>query len=600
MCAIQLNMTPEDEQDDKMIGRSRRNLKKFTKAYNTTTKPIQRKRSKARQQQEQEGESSRRVVVDDDGVGGSGRDGGGRRGRMDEVERVVVPPRRRARDFFKWGHKRRQILNAELYRDVSGVDGDEGVGGGGFRNGVGGGGGGGGKGGGGVVAFGGRARFRYGNPDLVVTGWLSKRGRSLGRRVERYVELRGSTLSNRRREGGEPTWTVNVRGCQVLVGPGREIVIKVAKEWMSLYAGSDGSHEMWLNALRSVSTSVADFYDFGNMIGKGAYSEVLLAKDKNRNELCAVKVLERSDIEHERLIDRELLVLKKLAHPNIVQVIDVFDSSKETYVVMEYLAGGELLDMITEHDHLSERNARLVIKEVLEAVEYLHDNNVVHRDIKPENILCVNRSWPLRVKITDFGLSKVLGRGASDRVMRSQCGTAYYLAPEVANREKYGKPVDLWACGVVLYVMLAGKFPFYGDTDEKFMRRLRNGVKFPDKEWRNISPAAKALIKGLLDPNPSTRLTARGALQHRWITGNDSEGLTSSSRPAQAADQSRRNAQTQFNAHNEPMSLQLTSFIPHSIRKRNASRAVEFCDVDDVLRTDDATNGFKRPKAFEI
>ena len=555
MCAIQLNMALEDVQHD---ARSRRNLNPLK--YAAAPSPIRNSHSQTKE--------------------------------VRRSQQLRLPNRRR-RDYFKWGRKRRQLENAELYqehpisRDVSSEEFVEtkrspySV----------------------VNGYGspsGRVRFRYGNPDLLVTGWLTKRGRSLGRRVERFVELRGSTLSNRRREGGEPTWTVNVRGCQVLTGPNKEIVIKVAKEgWMSLYAHSQSSYEMWLNALKSVSTHVTDFYELGNMIGKGAYSEVLLARDKNRNELCAVKVLERSDVEHERLIDRELIVLKKLAHPNIVQVIDVFDSSKETFVVMEYLAGGELLDMITQHDHLSERNARHVIKAVLEAVDYLHRNNVVHRDIKPENILCVNRSWPLRVKITDFGLSKILGNNSSNKAMRSQCGTAYYLAPEVIDREKYGKPVDLWACGVVLYVMLAGKFPFYGDTDEKFMRRLKSGVRFPEREWRSIAPAAKSLIRGLLDPNPATRLHAQQALQHPWITGSDSEGLVSSSRPALAADRRRKQAQTQFNAHTEPMSLQLSRFIPPSIRKENAARAAEFSDVGEVLRTDDPQVQLLGSKDFE-
>lgn len=394
-------------------------------------------------------------------------------------------------DVFKWGRKKREVFGARaaLFQD-------------GISN---------------SVLHTDAPPLRYSNSNIRVAGWLSKRGKRLGSRIDRFFELRGSILSNARSENSRPTWSVNVRGSKVLSGPGREIIFKVNKTFTSFYAPNDELHEKWIKALQAVSGNVTDYYDFGKLIGRGAYSEVFIARDKSKNELCAIKVLERTNAEHAKLIDRELTVLKMLHHQNIVQIYDIFDAARETYVVMEYLAGGELLDMITDSDHLSERNSKQVIREVLQAIEYLHARGIVHRDVKPENILCVNRAWPLRVKLTDFGLSKFVGcaEDGTERVMRSQCGTTYYLAPEIANNLAYSKPVDLWACGVVLYVMLAGKFPFYGDSDAKFMRRLRAGVKFPDKEWSGVSADAKALVRGLLDPSPASRLTASQALQHR-------------------------------------------------------------------------------------
>lgn len=407
--------------------------------------------------------------------------------------------------------------------------------------------------------------LRYSNSNLCIAGWLSKRGKRLGSRVDRFFQLNGSILSNSRSETSRPTWFVNVRGSKVLSGPGKQIIFKVNKTFTSFYAPTDELHNRWMRALQAVCGNVTDFYDFGKLIGRGAYSEVFIARDKQRNELCAVKVLERSNGEHAKLIDRELAVLRMLNHANIVQIYDIFDSARETYVVMEYLAGGELLDLITESDHLSERNSKHVIREVLQAIQYLHARGIVHRDVKPENILCVNRAWPLRVKLTDFGLSKMVGLPSSDgteRVMRSQCGTAYYLAPEIANNTPYSKPVDLWACGVVLYVMLAGKFPFYGDTDEKFMRRLRAGVKFPDKEWAAVSSDAKSLVRGLLDPKPESRLTAIQALQHRWLSDDSMADVdvTSSSVPSVAAQRSHHRQRVQYDAITEPLSLQLAEF----------------------------------------
>lgn len=431
--------------------------------------------------------------------------------------------------------------------------------------------------------------LRYSNSNLRVAGWLSKRGKRLGSRVDRFFELRGSILSNARTDTSRPTWSVNVRGSKVQPGPAREIIFKVNKTHTSFFAPTDELHAKWIKALQAVSGNVTDYYDFGKLIGRGAYSEVFIARDKAKNELCAVKVLERSNTEHAKLIDRELAVLRMLNHQNIVQIYDIFDSARETYVVMEYLAGGELLDMITESDHLSEKNAKQVIREVLQAVQYLHARGIVHRDVKPENILCVNRAWPLRVKLTDFGLSKFVGSAedGTDRVMRSQCGTAYYLAPEIANNLAYAKPVDLWACGVVLYVMLAGKFPFYGDTDEKFMRRLRGGVKFPEKEWSGISADAKALVRGLLDPSPASRLTATEALQHRWLV--DESDVTASSLPAQAAGDARERRRLHYDAHNEPLSLQI-NFSSNGRQRGNECSEVGETE-GDVMRTDDLEAG---------
>lgn len=471
-------------------------------------------------------------------------------------------PRRPDDDVFKWGRRRREVFGARAANFQDGMSNS-------------------------VISTE-APPLRYSNSNIRVSGWLSKRGKRLGSRIDRFFVLNGSILSNARSQSSRPTWLVNVRGSKVMSGPGREIEFKVNNTFTSFYAPTDEIHEKWIKALQAVSGSVTDFYDFGKLIGKGAYSEVFVARDKLRNELCAVKVLERSNTEHAKLIDRELAVLRMLNHQNVVQIYDIFDSAKETYVVMEYLAEGELLDMITDNDYLSEKNSKQVIREVLQAVQYLHARGIVHRDVKPENILCVNREWPLRVKLTDFGLSKFVGRAddGSDRVMRSQCGTAYYLAPEIANNVAYSKPVDLWACGVVLYVMLAGKFPFYGDTDEKFMRRLRAGVKFPDKEWKGISGDAKALVRGLLDPSPASRLTASQALQHRWLV--DESDVTASSMPNQAVGDARERRRMMYDASTEPLSLQLAHF---SGRGRTRGMGAGRDGEGEVLRTDDLEDG---------
>lgn len=428
--------------------------------------------------------------------------------------------------------------------------------------------------------------LRYSNADVCVKGWLVKRGKRLGSRVERWLELSGSTLTNARVKGGKATWSVNVRGCKVVSGPNREIVFKVGKSFSSFFARDDASHALWLEALQGVSAVVTEFYDFGKLIGIGAYSEVFLARDQLRNELCAIKVLERADREHGKLIDRELKVLRMLDSNSLVRTCDIFDTPTQTFVVMEYLAGGELLDLITENDHLSERTAKHVLKQVILAVLYLHERGIAHRDVKPENILLASNQASLpRVKLTDFGLSRVVGTpgsSAPDILMASQCGTAYYLAPEIANNFDYGKPVDMWACGVVAFVMLAGKFPFYGDTDEKFMRRLRAGVQFPNSEWRHVSKGAKSLIRGLLDPNPENRLTASDALAHRWLQDDPAD-----SRPHMGLDSTRTLSQLQYQAKNESISLQLKPYAPSSERRSALLSGPIGEDADMVNRTEE-------------
>lgn len=167
--------------------------------------------------------------------------------------------------------------------------------------------------------------------------------------------------------------------------------------------------------------------------------------------------------------------------------------------------------------------------------------------------------------------------------MQSQCGTAYYLAPEIANNLDYGKAVDLWACGVVAFVMLAGKFPFYGDSDEKFMRRLRAGVQFPPKEWGNVSRGAISLIRGLLDPNPETRLTAQEALDHRWLA---EEPAAAGSKPHMGLGDARNLRELQLAAKNESLSLQLKPYAPSRARRRDLL-ARDVAEEDIVLRTEE-------------
>lgn len=301
---------------------------------------------------------------------------------------------------------------------------------------------------------------------------------------------------------------------------------------------------MWNSALRSSSASgVADFYKVGNVLGEGAFAQVRLAYDRETGEKAAVKVIKKHghDPREMEYVLREMDIMKSVSHPNIVNTIDMFDSPTHLHIVLEYMAGGELFDIIADAGSFTEQKAAQVTRDVIKGVQYLHMHDIVHRDIKPENVLCVSRSWPLQVKIADFGLADFSQDGEINSTANGMIGTPGYVAPEVVNRQKYGPGVDMWAVGVLLYIMLSGKMPFYGRDDQACLQMISRGkYSFPDREWLKISPDAKSLVKGLLQLDPNKRLTANAALQHKWLQdpnalssapiNNDLSGIHSSRR----------------------------------------------------------------------
>jgi len=210
----------------------------------------------------------------------------------------------------------------------------------------------------------------------------------------------------------------------------------------------------------------------------------------------------------------EVEILKKVNHPNIVGLKDMFESDTELCLVMELVTGGELFDKIVEKGQYTEKEASIIVKKLLQAVEYLHNNNIAHRDLKPENLLLKSVN-DTEVMLSDFGLSKIVGQ---ESMMETACGTPYYVAPEVLNASGYDKEVDLWSVGVITYLLLCGFPPFYGDTlPAVFEQIMKAEFDFPDPYWTDISVEAKDLIKKLLVVDSKHRLTATQALKHTWI-----------------------------------------------------------------------------------
>jgi len=249
-------------------------------------------------------------------------------------------------------------------------------------------------------------------------------------------------------------------------------------------------------------------------LGRGAFAIVYKGISKTTNEAVAIKIINKLTIKPKdlQMLSREIKIMKKLQHPNIVQLYDVFETGECLYLVMEVMAGGELFDQIIKRGHYNEDDARRVIEQILVGVEYMHNHGVVHRDLKPENLLCNADGETL--KIGDFGMSKDVAMGN----LQTSVGSPNYIAPEVLLGGQYGSECDMWSIGVITYVLLCGFTPFYGENQKKMFEQIvKANFDFPPPEWSDVSAEAMDLIKQLLVANPTNRLTAKQALGHPWI-----------------------------------------------------------------------------------
>jgi calcium/calmodulin-dependent protein kinase I len=262
---------------------------------------------------------------------------------------------------------------------------------------------------------------------------------------------------------------------------------------------------------------ISDKYEIGEELGKGAFSIVKIGINKETGEKFAIKIINKKDAKADQdgqRLKTEIEILKKVKHPNIVCLKDIYETTDNLYLIMELVTGGELFDKIVEKGQYTEKEASVVVSKMLNAIDYLHQNNIVHRDLKPENIL-LQKGDDSEVKISDFGLSKIVGESS---LMETACGTPYYVAPEVLSATGYGKSVDLWSIGVITYLLLCGFPPFYGENlPEVFEQILNAEFDFPEPYWTDVSDEAKDFIKKLLVLDSKKRYTAKQALEHPWI-----------------------------------------------------------------------------------
>jgi len=256
-----------------------------------------------------------------------------------------------------------------------------------------------------------------------------------------------------------------------------------------------------------------DKYEVGKELGRGGFSIVKKGKNRVTGDEVAIKCINKKNLKKDelQLLTREINIMQKLHHKNIIQLIEIFETQTELFLILELVSGGELFDQIVERGNYSESDAANLIRQVLEGIDYMHKHGVVHRDLKPENLLCASANI---IKIADFGLSKDLESGN----LSTSCGTPSYVAPEVLLGGQYDNEVDMWSIGVITYVLLCGFTPFYGDNQRQLFERILHAkFDFPSPEWDDVSPMAKDFVKKLLVVNPAERLSAEQAQQHPWI-----------------------------------------------------------------------------------
>ncbi|XP_031731161.1 calcium/calmodulin-dependent protein kinase type II delta chain isoform X13 [Anarrhichthys ocellatus] len=266
------------------------------------------------------------------------------------------------------------------------------------------------------------------------------------------------------------------------------------------------------------STRFTDEYQLFEELGKGAFSIVRRCVKKSTGQEYAAKIINTKKLsarDHQKL-DREARICRLLKHPNIVRLHDSISEEGFHYLVFDLVTGGELFEDIVAREYYSEADASHCINQILESVSHIHQHDIVHRDLKPENLLLASKMKGAAVKLADFGLA--IEVQADQQAWFGFAGTPGYLSPEVLRKDPYGKPVDIWACGVILYILLVGYPPFWDEDQHKLYQQIKAGAyDFPSPEWDTVTPEAKNLINQMLTINPAKRITADQAIKHPWV-----------------------------------------------------------------------------------
>lgn len=281
------------------------------------------------------------------------------------------------------------------------------------------------------------------------------------------------------------------------------------------------------NAKIISSEDALNKYEMKETLGTGGFAVVKKVSKKGTGELFALKIVDKTKLKPKQLntLTREINIMHKLSHPNIVHLYEVIETEETLYLVLELVEGGELFDAICSKGSFTEVDAATLIRQMLEAIKYSHEKGVAHRDLKPENLLLTRKDQIESVKIADWGLSKDILNGLTQ--LQTSCGTPDYVAPEVLSGSSYGMECDIWSIGVISYILLCGFPPFYGKPIAVLFEKIMGGnFSFPGPQWKAKSDDAKNFIKRLLVVDPENRYTPEEALNDPWILSHASQTLS--------------------------------------------------------------------------
>ncbi|XP_057700082.1 serine/threonine-protein kinase DCLK2 isoform X1 [Corythoichthys intestinalis] len=288
------------------------------------------------------------------------------------------------------------------------------------------------------------------------------------------------------------------------------------------HKGETNSPEVNGNHSDQISPAILKKYDIGKVIGDGNFAVVKECVERSTGKEFALKIIDKTKCcGKEHLIENEVSVLRRVKHPNIILLVEEVDTPTQLCLVMELVKGGDLFDAITSSTKYTEKSAGVMVRHLASAMQYLHALNIVHRDIKPENLLVFRKpDGTESLKLGDFGLATV-----ADEPLYTVCGTPTYVAPEIIAETGYGVKVDVWAAGVIAYILLCGFPPFRSESnqqEELFEQILLGRLDYPSPYWDNISPAAKDLIGKMLLVDSDARYAAQDVQAHPWVADESS------------------------------------------------------------------------------
>ena len=329
-------------------------------------------------------------------------------------------------------------------------------------------------------------------------------------------------------------------------------------------------------------------YELKETLGSGAFAKVVKVNHKKSGQYRALKIIKKQKDQDPARMYLEVEILKKLVHPNIMQIYEFYEDKKHFQIITELCDGGELFDMIVQKGTFNEDEAAWIMKQLLNAVNYIHTNSICHRDIKPENILLDTKKDNI-IKIIDWGTARFFDK---NKKMNKVSGTPYYIAPEVLF-EKYDEKCDIWSCGIIMYILLCGYPPFNGEHDKEILAKIKLGkFSFPDEEWIDVSEGAKDLIRKLLTYKPEERPAAGQCLDHYWIKDNNKRQVNTT------LGKKCLNNMRKFHAGRKLQQAALTYIVNYLMTKEEKNEMLEIfqgldTNGDGVLSREEIFEGYK-------